>query len=562
MSLADVPPEFLASRKEYVTTKLAPILAVLSHEVVDRWPEDAARGILARLCAWHVVPSRFERAEARQNALLKELEALRGPGDASMTPRGAKRFSTMAQPRAAAGSGARASTRASTEGGVLHGTASLSSDLSAPRKSMATAMQAEDPLEPPKDRRVEYTSGVEKIQGELRAEDEDVVYGPADPADVAALQRALPDLVSEQQQRRILARGERFAVPPRTRVVSQDDETGRGYLVISGTLLAFVGSKCVASIRKGGCFGGVWKDSTTEPVTIEAVDECLLVSTTAQELQTARYNQQLEDEAAARAEDLAVDGVPKYAKSLEQELRIRNLLKACPFFRGVPETTMEQVQGAFREAHVAPRTVIFSQGAAPDFFYLVEYGTIIFLRSDGGKEQCIGTATGAGYFGELGVIRGDGRCAGAESADEAVLWKLEKAVFACILQEFVETRRARGIEVLDAAAGSTPAIAELSEYERALLADLLVPKALPDKAEHTVESGQLLFVATGEAEGPLGQWAWGQEHKVGACVGDARGLEADGAALETLPVSVRGSGDAEMFLLDMTEARRILGREY
>ena len=28
--------------------------------------------------------------------------------------------------------------------------------------------------------------------------------------------------------------------------------------------------------------------------------------------------------------------------------------------------------GAFRELHVAPRTPIFSQGAVPDFFYLVE----------------------------------------------------------------------------------------------------------------------------------------------------------------------------------------------
>ena len=48
-----------------------------SHEVVTAWPEDAPRGLLAKLCAWKGVPTRFERAEARQSALLEELAQAR-----------------------------------------------------------------------------------------------------------------------------------------------------------------------------------------------------------------------------------------------------------------------------------------------------------------------------------------------------------------------------------------------------------------------------------------------------------------------------------------------------
>ena len=36
--------------------------------------------------------------------------------------------------------------------------------------------------------------------------------------------------------------------------------------------------------------------------------------------------------------------VPSYPKSMEQQMRLRTLLAACPFFRGFPPETIEQAR--------------------------------------------------------------------------------------------------------------------------------------------------------------------------------------------------------------------------
>ena len=48
---------------------------------------------------------------------------------------------------------------------------------------------------------------------EKRAQGIGVVFPAADPAEAAALERALPDLTSERQRRRLLYRAERRRVP-------------------------------------------------------------------------------------------------------------------------------------------------------------------------------------------------------------------------------------------------------------------------------------------------------------------------------------------------------------
>ena len=46
-------------------------------------------------------------------------------------------------------------------------------------------------------------------------------------------------------------------VEPRTRIVEEGGSADFGYLIVSGTLLAFAGSKCVGTLRAGQAFGAV-----------------------------------------------------------------------------------------------------------------------------------------------------------------------------------------------------------------------------------------------------------------------------------------------------------------
>ena len=50
--------------------------------------------------------------------------------------------------------------------------------------------------------------------------------------------------------------------------------------------------------------------------------------------------------------------VPSYPKSMEQQMRLRTLLAACPFFRGFPAETIEQAR--------APRLGFLSRENEPE----------------------------------------------------------------------------------------------------------------------------------------------------------------------------------------------------
>lgn len=107
---------------------------------------------------------------------------------------------------------------------------------------------------------------------------------------------------------------------------------------------------------------------------------------------------------------------PVFPKSEDQLNRIRAAISQNFLFRNLDEEQSADVLAAMKEVSVAPGEMVIEQGAAGDFFYVVEEGKLdIFVKKDGqileaekGDREDLGkkvhTTTAGGSFGELALM--------------------------------------------------------------------------------------------------------------------------------------------------------------
>jgi cAMP-dependent protein kinase regulator len=76
--------------------------------------------------------------------------------------------------------------------------------------------------------------------------------------------------------------------------------------------------------------------------------------------------------------------MPSFPKTDEQLARIRAAIKPNFLFRNLDEEQEADVLAAMKEVQLGPGEMIIEQGAAGDYFYVVESGSLdIFVKRDG-----------------------------------------------------------------------------------------------------------------------------------------------------------------------------------
>jgi cAMP-dependent protein kinase regulator len=108
------------------------------------------------------------------------------------------------------------------------------------------------------------------------------------------------------------------------------------------------------------------------------------------------------------------NSMPSFPKSDDQLERIRAAIKPNFLFRNLDKDQEADVLAAMKEVDLGTGEMIIEQGAAGDYFYVVESGTLdVFVKRDGqaidaGDNQQLGkkvaTCSEGNSFGELALM--------------------------------------------------------------------------------------------------------------------------------------------------------------
>ena len=133
-----------------------------------------------------------------------------------------------------------------------------------------------------------------------------------------------------------------------------------------------------------------------------------------------------------RAESLDLDAVfvaPSYPKTDEQVLFLQQALHDNFLFMDMSEGEREKFIGAMQSECAPAGTKIIQQGDMGDFFYILELGSIDFVKDD----VNVGTCQAGGSFGELALLYGSPRAVSCIAATEVELWKVDRNPFRHLL---------------------------------------------------------------------------------------------------------------------------------
>ncbi|KAJ9128159.1 hypothetical protein QFC24_000451 [Naganishia onofrii] len=129
-------------------------------------------------------------------------------------------------------------------------------------------------------------------------------------------------------------------------------------------------------------------------------------------------------------------------KSEAQLERIKQSISNNFLFRNLDEEQERDVLAAMREVAVDPGHVVIEQGAAGDFFYVVEDGEFdIYVKKAGDESSSdeskwgkkVHTAVPGGSFGELALMYNAPRAATVVASTPGTLWALDRISFRTIL---------------------------------------------------------------------------------------------------------------------------------
>ncbi len=120
----------------------------------------------------------------------------------------------------------------------------------------------------------------------------------------------------------------------------------------------------------------------------------------------------------------------------------RALLEELPLLEELSEEAKRLVVESFVPVSFAFGEVVFAEGDEPDGFYVLASGgaRVLKQRADG-EEVTLNTLRPGDGFGELGLLTGESRSATVRASAESHALKLDRALFAALLQVQPELRR-------------------------------------------------------------------------------------------------------------------------
>ncbi len=112
-----------------------------------------------------------------------------------------------------------------------------------------------------------------------------------------------------------------------------------------------------------------------------------------------------------------------------------DLLQANPLFAGLPADVLEAVAAKFGRRSFAKGMVLFHKGSLGQRLYLIESGQVrIFVLSDGGHEITLNIHGPGECFGELALLDGGPRSAGALALERTVACTLGRQDFLALVE--------------------------------------------------------------------------------------------------------------------------------
>ncbi len=137
-------------------------------------------------------------------------------------------------------------------------------------------------------------------------------------------------------------------------------------------------------------------------------------------------------------EDL-VQKFPNLRRALSQELRAPlstedrsravEMLRAVPLFRELPQEALRAIARRLLVRHVPAGETVFAEGSAGDALYLVESGEVQIVEGTGAGAKVLATLRAGESFGEMALLTGKSRSAGARAVRDTNLWMLYRTDF-------------------------------------------------------------------------------------------------------------------------------------
>ena len=114
--------------------------------------------------------------------------------------------------------------------------------------------------------------------------------------------------------------------------------------------------------------------------------------------------------------------------------RVLDLLRSMDLFADLPEPELGKIARLLKEHKVSENEVIFSQGEAGDAMYIVLQGRVRIASADQlGRERVLAFYGPGEFFGDMAVLTGAPRSAGATASTDVRLLQLRKDDFDALI---------------------------------------------------------------------------------------------------------------------------------
>ena len=114
-----------------------------------------------------------------------------------------------------------------------------------------------------------------------------------------------------------------------------------------------------------------------------------------------------------------------------------DLIKSIPYFTGLDKAELESIKKHIFEKKAARGEILVFEGEPADTLFFVVEGVVkVFKTSADGKEQILQIIRPGDSFNDVPVFSGDTALANAEAMSNVILYTVNKADLAGIIQEY------------------------------------------------------------------------------------------------------------------------------
>ncbi|MEJ2597834.1 MAG: cyclic nucleotide-binding domain-containing protein [Anaerolineales bacterium] len=124
-----------------------------------------------------------------------------------------------------------------------------------------------------------------------------------------------------------------------------------------------------------------------------------------------------------------------------EHAEIVEFLKTVYLFLEMPEDVLNWIAAQFHSVTLGRNTIVYSQGAPPDCFYIVLRGRLRITRHARGTDRLINILAPGDFFGEEAIINNHSRRSTVTTIGTVILLRMERLQFAQLLKAYPQVRQ-------------------------------------------------------------------------------------------------------------------------